>query len=473
MLSKAAIVRDACFLGNVCQYRPPANDISKFNRDGEEIQDGLKQLKADLETYQPNICLLLGKTALWAFANHEQIGNYRGSIGFSESWNYKYLPTYHPTACLRQYEWTAYLWFDILKCKIEALTPAYTTPQYNFKINLSYEDLLHELSQITIDRLLVSADIEGYWDNLKCIAFAKSETEAFIVPFVHINGSSYWNEEQECEIWSALTKVLSDTNVPKVWQNGLYDRFAIQYGHKITVRGNIDDTMLKWNEWVCELEKGLDVQASILSKQPFWKQGRKSQTDEEFFTYCCIDAAVTYEINQKLTPRLDPAQLAHYQFNNSLLSFFLYIELKGIKYDTKLARQCLKEINQHIYTFQARLDTIAGTGISKDHNRDALRRQVCETMCYKKDGITPKKEFVEDYENVMRLVLKSESLTDEDVGYINTVCKWSMNIKSNNFKQFLYTTLNLPKQYDPKTKSLTTDYEALLKISKKSKVPID
>lgn len=467
MLSKAGIVRDACFIGNICQYRPVENDISNFSREGDEITEGLTQLKDDLQRFAPNICLLLGKTALWAFAGHDGIGNWRGSLGFSPEWGYKYISAYHPAACLRQYDWTAYLWFDLLKCKGEALTPIYTPPQYNFKVNLSFEDLLQELTNAQADQLLVSSDIEGYWDNLKCISFAKSRTDAFIVPFTHANGSSFWTEDQEVELWTALAKVLSDPNVPKVWQNGLYDRFAIQYGHKITVRGNVDDTMLKWAEWLCELEKGLDVQASILTKQPYWKVGRKALTDEEFFTYCCVDAVVTYEINEKLNSRLDPAQTAHYQFNNTLLNPILYMELKGIKYDTKLANKRLRETNQSIYTLQARLDAIAGFGISKDINRDTLRGRVCEVMCYKKDGTTPKKEFQDDFDKVIKIVLDPAAFTDEVVGYINIACKWSMNIKSNNFKKFIYTTLNLPKQYDPKTKALTTDYEALLKISKK------
>src|SRR5258706_6000729 len=52
--SKVGIIRDACFVGNVCQLRPKANKIETFSWSGDEIQSGIKQLEADLATFKPN-----------------------------------------------------------------------------------------------------------------------------------------------------------------------------------------------------------------------------------------------------------------------------------------------------------------------------------------------------------------------------------------------------------------------------------
>src|SRR5437016_2659404 len=41
LLSNAGILRDACFIGNVCQQRPAGNKIANFNWDGPGIQNGL------------------------------------------------------------------------------------------------------------------------------------------------------------------------------------------------------------------------------------------------------------------------------------------------------------------------------------------------------------------------------------------------------------------------------------------------
>src|SRR4051812_30279875 len=59
-LSRFGILRDACFIGNVCQHRPQGNRIASFDWDGPEIQGGLRKLKDDLSIFNPNIILLLG-----------------------------------------------------------------------------------------------------------------------------------------------------------------------------------------------------------------------------------------------------------------------------------------------------------------------------------------------------------------------------------------------------------------------------
>src|SRR5215831_15392615 len=54
LLNRVGILRSACFLGNICQHRPPSNNIELFNWTGEQIQNGLAQLQVDLNTFQPN-----------------------------------------------------------------------------------------------------------------------------------------------------------------------------------------------------------------------------------------------------------------------------------------------------------------------------------------------------------------------------------------------------------------------------------
>lgn len=46
-LSHVGLDRNQCFIGNVCQVRPPGNKIEAFDWSGTEIQSGLAQLKND------------------------------------------------------------------------------------------------------------------------------------------------------------------------------------------------------------------------------------------------------------------------------------------------------------------------------------------------------------------------------------------------------------------------------------------
>lgn len=499
LLTKAKILREAVFIGNVCQHRPDDNKIENFSRQGVEIQEGLSQLKSDLDAFQPNICVLLGKTALWSAVGHDKIGDYRGSLFISNVigpfLGRKCIASYHPAAVLRQYDWIAYLWFDLLKALTEGSRPELLLPERELIINPTVDDVVSFLSKL--DSIEVGTDIEGYWNNLQCCSFADSPLHSMIVPFQNLDGTSYWKtEDEEFRVWEAFVTVLSNSKIPKIWQNGLYDRFVLQYGYNITVCGNYDDIMLAWWEKYCELEKGLGVQTSILTAEPHYKFERKSGDKENFFRYCCKDGAVTKEIKDKILKKLDPKQLNHYQLNVALLNPILYMELRGIKYDKALAQKRLEEVNSHIYTHQARLDGLAGVGcefgsrqISEkskpnifdsfsdgsvktteayfQNNKEIIKAKVRETCCYKRDGTTPKKEFAEDFYKVMLILNNSTPLTEQEIGYINTICGWSMNVKGAEFKKYLYDTLKLPKQYHPITKALTTDYISLLKIQKK------
>src|SRR5687768_5387316 len=51
------LMRSACMMANVCHFRPAKNDIKNFSWEGQEIQHGLRQLAADISSYQPN-CIL-------------------------------------------------------------------------------------------------------------------------------------------------------------------------------------------------------------------------------------------------------------------------------------------------------------------------------------------------------------------------------------------------------------------------------
>ena len=302
MLAKAGVVREACFIGNVCQYRPFNNNITNLEWDSEAMQEGITMLLADLATFKPNLVFCLGGTSLhllkagnvappkrktpkgYVYKFPNPIGKWRGSL-FQSHLGYKCLSSYHPAACTRMYQWTAYLWFDIIRCLKEATTPILTLPQRDLKVDLTYEELLYELEQTNAKSEIISVDIEGGIGSMSCCSIANSSGHSFIVPFSNINVSSFWSEEQEIEVWRAFIKVMTNPNVPKILQNGLYDRFVLAYSYHILVRGCIDDTMLKFDEWLCELRKGLAVQASILTTEPYWKGDRlhaeEADADEE------------------------------------------------------------------------------------------------------------------------------------------------------------------------------------------------
>jgi uracil-DNA glycosylase family 4 len=472
LLAKATVMRQACFIGNVCQYQPPGNDISLFSRSGPEITEGIEQLTADLNRFNPHICLLLGKTALWAAKGTDKITDWRGSFFVGERAPFigrKCLASYHPAACLRQYEWTPLLMMDIKKAFSEASSPDLVLPRRSLDVTLSLDEIIERLEQIRRDRPMISFDIEGWVHNVTCLSIATDSMKSFIVPFTKLDGTSYWTLDEEVRLWQSLVPVLSDPSIPKVLQNCLYDRFVLHYGLGIVVRGTKDDTMLKFWEQYCELEKGLGFQCSILTREPYYKGERGSSSQDEFFRYCCKDSAVTYEINERLERILTPPQLRHYRQNVALLNPLLYMELRGIRYNKALADVRHSEIERVIYGQQAALDRLAGVGLKSFDNRVDLLAKIREHMCYKRDPTKPKKAFAAEYEWAIRRINDPSPLVDYDIGRLSTACKQHLNVDSpKQVRDFVYNRLKLPVQFaDRDNEKVTSDFAAMLKLKKK------
>jgi uracil-DNA glycosylase family 4 len=494
LLSKANLLREACFLGNVCQEQPENNVITRFDYDGDEIQHGLGQLTQDLQKYKPHLIVPLGNLALHAVKNAghvlkkrrdkegykfvypQSIDNWRGSKFLSPANSVlpstKCLGSFHPAYCLRQYENTPYLMMDLIRAAKEGLTPTLTFPNRALDTDAPFDAIMSRLAYLH-HVSPVSMDIEGYLWGMSCISIATNESASFCIPFFRKDGSSCWTEDQEMQILRALSALLADPNVHKIWQNGLYDRFVLQYGFHMPVLGNVDDTMLKFWEKYCELEKNLGVQASILTDEPFYKGDRKTQDDRTFYEYCCKDSAITFEINDRLTPLLaahSPRALSHYRFNHSLLNLFLYCELRGIRYDSRKAQERLSEVNTFFYRLQAELDAIAGCGIPHTCVGKDLEAVVRHIACHKRD----KTRALKEYESTLPIMLglcRKPALTKEEYGFLDIQLGFDLNVKSPNLKHYLYTELKIPAKYNKDTGAETADGLAILKLSKQHPHP--
>jgi uracil-DNA glycosylase family 4 len=523
LLSKLNILRDTCFIGNVCQTRPEGNKIALFDWHGDEFTQGHLQLKADLAKFRPNIIVCLGGVALNKFINPGQspgvryskgepvfklthsIDAWRGSLFLahpdSPCPGAKCIATYHPAACFRTYWWRSMVLFDLSKALSEASCPELVLPPRN----LLYEpkaprEILDLISEIEIQELPIAIDIEGGVACMTCCSIATSPGNSFIVPFHHPDGSPYWkNPEEDLSIWRAFADLMANPQVPKILQNGLYDRFVLHYAYRIPVLGCQDDTMLMWWERFCELEKGLAVQASVLTKEPYYKFERKTEDASILYKYCCKDSAVTYEIAEKLRSfflatnitreqeNLRRASWSHYQTNHECLDPLIFIELFGVRYDSVLAKERAVECSSSFYKLQYELDVLAHRGLDYSKSNAELMEIVREKLCYKRDQDIPKKSSAKDYYRIKEILSSHQAITNEQRGFINSALGLSMNIKSRkksedpdlvspsvdyydaeeaDFRDFLYKELQLPVQKKRNEGTITCDYDALLKLSK-------
>jgi uracil-DNA glycosylase family 4 len=482
LLNRVGILRSACFLGNICQIRPPSNNIDLFPWDGFQIQNGLQQLHSDLDAFQPNLCVLLGGSALRAAKGYnESITKWRGSLfaaaKSSPCPDTKCIATFHPASSLRVYEQTPLLLFDLKRARKEGERRELRIPQRNIKVLGSYEEVQFELGRLQRNQRKIATDIEGYVDNLTCISFSDDPLLGYVIPFAGPNGS-FWSEEDELLVWRCVKELLEDPRVPKVLQNGLYDRFVLAYTYGIMVRGVTDDTMLKGWEIYCELEKALAVQASIYTLQPYYKDQRTTDNWMEFWTYSGTDSCVTLEISnhQDTLPELRGRQRDHYDFNVAMQDPLLYMELRGLNYDQPGSKREAERVTAEVNSLQHSVNKVTGQEIKCD-TASSLRELVASVICFKRrpKNLTRDSDldlycrapFVPALNRIKEILSLPLPLSDSTNGELTRLLGVQLNTDSSpQMQRFLYETLNLPIQLHKKTRKPTTDALSVIKLYK-------
>lgn len=331
ILRDVGINRQQCLMGNICQVRPPANRIEAFDWDGSEIQEGLVKLREDIRVYNPHLCVLLGNTPLRAARGLSKITDWRGSLFKSNEldspfYGRKCVGALHPAFVLREFSGFPLLKFDLKRAAEEGRSPDLILPQRELLTSYGADELVYIMESWQSGRRC-SVDIEGGLHGWPCVSISGRPTRSFTIAF------GKFTEQEHSRVLRAFAKLMGRRDIPKVLQNSLYDNFVLSYGFGIPITPVVEDTMLKGWEVYCELPKGLGTQASIWTREPFYKAERKSDDVETFYQYCAKDSAVTLEICEAQDNVLEGLSLQHYRKNVEMLNPLLYMELRGIKYD--------------------------------------------------------------------------------------------------------------------------------------------
>lgn len=201
--------------------------------------------------------------------------------------------------------------------------------------------------------------------------------------------------------------------------------------------------------------------------------------DYRFYNYCGKDSAVTFEIHERHMEQLKGDQLRHYNENVQILEPLLYMENRGILYDKLGAINRRNQLVEQLNVAQAKINLLSGFRLKWDSAGEIFLRAVTThgkkkkvfnnwddlaNNCYK-DSIPLVKE--------LRKII-NESPTLSTIGKIETLLEAGLSVDGDQFKEYLYETLKLPVQYNTnkqtQQKTITTDYEALLRLSKETKI---
>ncbi len=292
---------------NVLAFRPPDNNLEALCGAKKEVggQDyilptmtkgkylrpeflpELSRLQIELAAWKPNLVVALGNTACWALLQATNIGSIRGAVVGARldgpGTGVKCLPSYHPAGVLRNWSWRPIVVADLMKAARECQFPEIRRPSRSILIDPSIEELEAWTAQTLANPpAMLSPDIETEGGQIKCIGFARSRTEAIVVPFVDKAkpGWSYWPDQStELRAWKAV-RALLESPIVKVGQNFIYD---LQYIVPLTIRPKslLEDTMLLHHSLFPELQKGLGFLGSIYTNEAAWKLMRRQKADTE------------------------------------------------------------------------------------------------------------------------------------------------------------------------------------------------
>lgn len=368
------------FFGNICQHRPPNNDIASFDFDGPEIQSGIETLKADLAEFQPHCVLLLGRTAFRSVRPDlcypskkgyvVPLSDWRGSIyrGPSVLGEWKFVPTYHPAYILRSYNDAPFFKFDVARGIRHASSPHLQTITRVGILRPTLGQVLDTIASIRASRTAITFDIEGYPDSvgvtMLSIVPTADPTQGIVIPF-QLNGH-YWGEAEEAQVWKALADLLADPDVPKTCHNCFYELFVLAWRHRMVVNNLADDTMMAHWELYPDFAKGdkeertkvsatqrkrsLGICCSLYTEQPYYKDDRLSDNPDVKLNYNFLDSSVTAEVRNETTSLLSktPASYSHYRFNINIIPAYNYIMLRGCRFDAQQGRHIAEVTSKEI-----------------------------------------------------------------------------------------------------------------------------
>ncbi len=414
VLSKHNLPTTNLFLGYVSEKR--SEGWSTQSKDSEAVRNATARLREDLQKFKPNCCLLIGDLALSVFGGEHTVFTDRGSLRMSPTMGYKFVSTYEPGAVMRNFTWSLAFASDVAKAVSESRIPGHHPVKRKLETWPTFDRLVKLMQAVIEEKPKIAFDLEGHPNQVgvTCYSIARSPEECFIVPLRNKDNTPFWSLEEEIEIWRLTQLILSDPDIPKIAQNGMYELFVFAWRHKILVRGLQEDTLYKMWEILCELPKDLGFIGSLFSKEPYYKDDRTNPDLSIHHEYCCKDSVVTYEASNEMDKALakNPRSYEHYRFNIRVQKPYLFMQLRGCKIDRDLL---------------------------------AFKRRTT-------------------WEKIVR----QQSIVNEMTGQV-------LNVKSSPQKaKYLYSELGLPEQHkiEKGQKKVTTNFDALCKLYVKSQLPV-
>lgn len=258
----------------------------------------LDRLHEEIIESSPNLVVALGNTACWAVLNTTNISSIRGTTTHSaRPEGFKVLPTYHPAGVLYQYKWRPIVVADLMKAWRESNFPEIRRPERRLIVSPSIEEFEIWVNETLTDPpQWLANDLETTAGMIDTVGFARSPSDGIVCMvgphrfrtgasyqyiFPHRDGerrTSYFSHNEEIVFWRLCFRLL-ESDIPKCFQNGMYD---LQYWLRMGVRPKnvLEDTMLLHHSLFPEMQKSLGFLGSIYTDESSWKLMRRHRVGD-------------------------------------------------------------------------------------------------------------------------------------------------------------------------------------------------
>ena len=404
MLLEAGIDRADCYLTNVMQIRPVNNDFGEFYEDAgrkvpcDILKVGRTRLRNELYAVNPNVVIALGNEALKALTELVGISKYRGSIlpsWFGDEKNdcsYKIIPTIHPAAIMRQWEFRPLAVMDLRRALEESSSSAIVHTYRVWKKIETLSDLTLYVDQYLKSANYVAFDIETCNNQISCIGFAESEFSSFTVP-ICMYDKSFWSEQDELQVWLQIKRLL-ESDVPKIAQNANFDMFYLMFTVGIDVKNLWMDTMVSFHCIYPELPKSLATLCSIYTREPYYKD----MIGTDYYHYNCLDCMIAYECAMAIEKELNEFGMYdfYHRYINHVIPILLNMQLRGVRVDTKKRALAAEDLKRTVNELQKKLNDAVGHELnvnsSKQMNDFLYKELGLPIQSHRKTGKTSSSE---------------------------------------------------------------------------------
>ena len=275
-LDRLGVRRSDVYYTNLGKYRPHGNDFKHYIGT-QQLEQGLQELKEDIERVNPNVIIAAGAWPLYYLTGEcgtDKAGrktkpgtgilSWRGSvIPCSLVPGKKVVALLHPAYIIRSWGWHPIFLNDLRKAVENSKFPEIRYPQYESIIDPPMDELDSLVGEMSKADWL-SVDIETFPNNTcSCIGFSDRVDRGLCLTFKNKG-------------WKDAAEDLLSSSARKIFQYGTFDTNFLKRFPRLETNNWAFDTYIAAASLTPEFPRGLDFLTSIYTDFPYYKTERKT-----------------------------------------------------------------------------------------------------------------------------------------------------------------------------------------------------